>query len=368
LRWLCFITLSSSVLWSLTSGYIRYALYIEVLAGIVAIGLTLHLSRRFRKPAITAAVVTLMCVVLVAQGSLASRYLLHYEWSMRPTVSNPEYFSDLRFLLRDRSLMRFQTAENVALLENVETWIVSDVKTNGIEILLKPQIPILSVNNNIYFDMPAARREFNQALQQVAGTKMYSLAFTEDLNLALDSIKKRGLEPGSTTPIEMRYFSNYTRLPLTLIEVSPRRKKSIEEQLRDLSVNPILPDDDYVALLSAAQQPSVLRPGEKVSLTLRVKNGGESIWIAKGDPSGQHPITLRNRWLDAGTETVLNEQDGGSVLPRNLLPGEELDLPITITAPSKPGNYRLDFDMVQEQVCWFHQKGSETLSFKIRVE
>jgi hypothetical protein len=197
---------------------------------------------------------------------------------------------------------------------------------------------------------------------------MYSLVFTDDLNLAVESIKKRGLGTGNITPIELRFFSNYLRLPLSLIEVLPRTKKTPEEQLRDLTVNPILPDDDYLAHLSSTQQFSVLRPGEKVSLTVRVKNASESIWIAKGDPEGRHPITLRNRWLDAASENVLNETDGGVILSRNLLPGEEVDLPITITAPSQAGNYVLDFDMVQEQVCWFHQKGSQTLRFNIRVE
>ena len=369
LRWLCFITVSCSVLWSLTAGYIRYGINIEIIGGVVTIAFCAHLSRRLAKPVLKAIVISPVLALLIVQGIWAGRYVLQYEWSMRPTVvtNREEYFSELRFLFRDRDLIKFQTAQNVSLIENVGTWIVSDVKTNGIEVLLKPEIPMLAVNNPVNFDMPASRRQFAQALQDAAGTRMYSLAFSEDLNLAVEAIKKRGLGAGNVTPIELRFFSNYLRLPLSLIEVLPRRKKTAEEQLRDLTANPILPDDDYVAQLSSTQQLSVLRPGEKVSLTVRVKNASESLWIAKGDTEGRHSITLRNRWLNAGSGEVITEQDGGVVLSRNLLPGEEVDLPITVTAPAQPGNYILDFDMVQEQVSWFHQKGSQTLRFNIRV-
>jgi hypothetical protein len=370
LLWLCFITLCCLVFWSLTAGYARYAINIEVLAGVVTIGLCSYLAQKFSKAALRAIVIALFGGVLAAQGALACNYVLNYEWSQRPTLFTQfhEYSSELRFLFRDRALMKFQSADNKAQLDQVQTWIVSDVKTNGIEVLLKPELPMIAVHNHIYLDVPAGRRQFAQALAEVAGTKMYTLVMAEDVDSAMDSIKRRGLGVGNATPMELRFFSNFYRFQMSLIEVLPRRRKNIEEQLRDLSVNPILPDNDFVVILSAPPPPQTVHAGEKITLTVKVKNGSESVWLAKGDEQGRHRMQLRNRWLEAGSEKLVTDQDGGTILPQNLLPGEEVELPITVTAPSQPGDYILDLDMVQEQVTWFSQKGYETLRFNVRVE
>lgn len=370
LRWLCFITLLSSILWSATSGYVRYGLYIEALGGVVVIGVAVHLIQHSFSTRWKVLTVTLISGMILGQVVLAARYVSLYEWSMRPTViAQPnDYLSELRFLFHDKTLMQFQSAENVSLLDNVGTWIVSDIKTNGVEILLKPGIPILAVHNEIYFDVPAARKAFTEALATVAGTRMYSLAFTNNLSLALNVIRKRGLGVGELTPVEIRYFSQYTRLPLTLIEVLPRRHKSFEEQMKELAANPILPDDGYVANLSVSQTISGLRQGQSQTINVKVKNASDFIWMVKGDEQGRHAITLRNRWLDSESKEVINEQDGGSYLPRNLFPGGEVEIPFTLKAPSKAGDYILELDMVQEQVTWFYQKGSQTLRLNVRVE
>ncbi|MDQ1706845.1 MAG: hypothetical protein QOJ88_56, partial [Pyrinomonadaceae bacterium] len=48
--------------------------------------------------------------------------------------------------------------------------------------------------------------------------------------------------------------------------------------------------------------------------------------------------------------------------------GEETTVPLTITAPKTPGEYTLEVDLVQEQVAWFHDKGSASARVKIKVE
>jgi uncharacterized membrane protein len=56
-----------------------------------------------------------------------------------------------------------------------------------------------------------------------------------------------------------------------------------------------------------------------------------------------------------------------SGLPRDLRPGEEAEIPLAITAPSAPGDYTLQIDLVQEMVSWFAEKGSEAPKFKVKV-
>jgi hypothetical protein len=50
-----------------------------------------------------------------------------------------------------------------------------------------------------------------------------------------------------------------------------------------------------------------------------------------------------------------------------LRPGEEVEVPLAISAPTTPGNYILEVDLVQEQVSWFHDKGSPTARTNVTV-
>lgn len=45
-------------------------------------------------------------------------------------------------------------------------------------------------------------------------------------------------------------------------------------------------------------------------------------------------------------------------LPRDLAPGEEVVLDVSLQAPADPGDYLLKYDMVVEWVAWFEQRGS----------
>jgi hypothetical protein len=60
--------------------------------------------------------------------------------------------------------------------------------------------------------------------------------------------------------------------------------------------------------------------------------------------------------------------DGRSVLLYDLNPGEEIDIPLTVTAPVEAGTYVLEIDMVQEGVAWFASKGSKPLRAIVKVD
>jgi hypothetical protein len=40
---------------------------------------------------------------------------------------------------------------------------------------------------------------------------------------------------------------------------------------------------------------------------------------------------------------------------------------LTVTAPSEPGDYTLEIDMVHEGVTWFKQRGARPLSINVTV-
>ncbi len=64
---------------------------------------------------------------------------------------------------------------------------------------------------------------------------------------------------------------------------------------------------------------------------------------------------------------MLTEDDGRSALLCDLGPGQETNLPLRVKAPSQPGRYILELDLVQEHVAWFKAFGSATTQFSVKV-
>jgi hypothetical protein len=49
-------------------------------------------------------------------------------------------------------------------------------------------------------------------------------------------------------------------------------------------------------------------------------------------------------------------------------PQQEVEVSITVTAPKRPGQYRLEFDVVQESVLWFQSMGSATIQIPCQIQ
>jgi hypothetical protein len=127
-----------------------------------------------------------------------------------------------------------------------------------------------------------------------------------------------------------------------------------------------LPTNAFRARVTAENVPVTLKPGEKTTLSVIVKNVSDATWQAVGEPDGSYAVTLRNRWLSADG-TVLKDHDGQARLPYDLEPGDTAGVSLEITAPKTPGEYVLELDVVQERVTWFSDKGSQPLRLRLKV-
>jgi hypothetical protein len=78
------------------------------------------------------------------------------------------------------------------------------------------------------------------------------------------------------------------------------------------------------------------------------------------------PVMLGNHWLNRQFQVVKND-DGRAALPFDLAAGQEITLPLNVTAPTTAGSYILEFDMVQEMITWFKLKGSSTGRLRVHV-
>ncbi len=126
-----------------------------------------------------------------------------------------------------------------------------------------------------------------------------------------------------------------------------------------------MPAGGYHAEIALETPLTTTSAGQSYDLTVRVKNRSSAHWRAVLPPGILYYIRLGNHWLDT-SGSMLVQDDGRAMLPHDLAPGAEARIPLTVTAPPLPGDYLLEFDLVQEGITWFSQQGSPTLHVAVR--
>jgi hypothetical protein len=200
------------------TGYIRYALFFELLTGAILVMLILQAMKKRSQLALA---LILLCS-FGAQAAVACHYVGKTEWSGRPTLFHmpAAWKRETQHLLRDHSLRRFSPKPNRTRFAQVEVWVESSMKTAALEILLNDKAPVIGLRSHESFAVHEGRVRFVQALERAAGKRMFTICFAEDLAQSLEFIKLRGLVAGAQTPLQLPFYSRDLRLPLILIEVT----------------------------------------------------------------------------------------------------------------------------------------------------
>lgn len=128
-----------------------------------------------------------------------------------------------------------------------------------------------------------------------------------------------------------------------------------------------LPDRAFKAGISAVNPPETMSAGQQATVRVKLKNNSDVAWPLAGGTDGKYQIKLGNHWLDQNSKPVVVD-DGRAPLTADLNPGAEIELPLTVTAPTKPGSYVLEIDVVQENVAWSGDKGNATYKVKVQVK
>jgi hypothetical protein len=367
---LAFITLFSAIVWGATSGYIRYALYLELTGGILIVWLIsftwtrLGQSKVWRAALATAPLV----ILLMLQSSFGLAHAYRWEWSARETIFDRSLRYDLREaanLLRDRSLSRYIAPEDMQAFDSVDCWIESTYKTSAIAALLKPEASALGVRLGEYFLTPVARRKFSDLMNAHRGQRIFTLTDRENYEKARVDLAARSLTMGNSRPVSIYYFSESLKIDLLLVEVLSKEPEAGNAKGEAQKGMP-LPDSAFNAKLTIVNVPQTMQAGQRYELRIALKNESNVVWPGR-QPSWQYQLTIGNRWLRQNGEKV-TDVDGRTPLFDDLNAGASVELPLTVTAPGEPGIYILQLDAIQESVAWFGDRGSEVLNVKIKVE
>lgn len=102
-------------------------------------------------------------------------------------------------------------------------------------------------------------------------------------------------------------------------------------------------------------------PGEVLLLPVTVRHEGLAPW--GGDDGGSYRLGVRLLDRDG---RLLGELRGATV-PPGVGPEDEVRLFVELALPEEAGSYHLLLDVVEEQVCWFSERGSTPAICRLEV-
>jgi 2-polyprenyl-3-methyl-5-hydroxy-6-metoxy-1,4-benzoquinol methylase/glycosyltransferase involved in cell wall biosynthesis len=116
-------------------------------------------------------------------------------------------------------------------------------------------------------------------------------------------------------------------------------------------------------LLQTSAKP--IAPGELLSFPVSIENTGDTLWLTSPTPRAGIVMPAVRVFDEDGL--LVTEFHGEPLLPHAVAPGESVCVKIVYKAPQRSGKYRLKLDLVDQQVAWFEQKGTEPLVIEFEV-
>lgn len=199
------------------------------------------------------------------------------------------------------------------------------------------------------------------------GRVRYHVNAEPDLRLfadgTFDAIYCRVVLQHIRRPVSTRYLAEFVRVlkpgGLAYFEVPTGPGPGV-------SIGMALPRSAFRACLTPVSVPGLMAPMVATECCVRIKNQSDHTWPAAFTNMGTGMVQLGNHWRGR-FGSVLVADDGRAQLPRDLGPGEAATVVIRVTPPARPDRLRLEFDMVQEGVSWFAERGSPVARRTVRL-
>jgi SAM-dependent methyltransferase len=193
-----------------------------------------------------------------------------------------------------------------------------------------------------------------------------SLFANESFDFVYTTLVLQHIEPS----ISRRYIAELIRVlaPGGLLVFQLPSQRSTIEPPPDGTRTPVtgpLPEEALRARLSVASAITHLDPDEVVDVVVAVENCSPLRWPSLPDQRGKRRVFVGYRWrLD---DQVVFRMTGRCPFEFDLVPGARTNALLRVTAPPADGPYVLELDMVQEDVAWFGEHGSEPLCLPVAV-
>ena len=129
------------------------------------------------------------------------------------------------------------------------------------------------------------------------------------------------------------------------------------------SSNKTEPKAEYSAHIRTKKKNLYATEGARVKIQFNLKNTGTNPWHSKD----KHPCLFSYHLQNKNGETIQYD-NRRFTLPGKVIPGQNIDLPLTLRIPIKAGDYILEFDLLREGAAWFKDSGSKTSEISLHVK
>jgi tRNA (mo5U34)-methyltransferase len=120
------------------------------------------------------------------------------------------------------------------------------------------------------------------------------------------------------------------------------------------------------AKLSLLEGPGQCAPASPLRFKLLVENSGGARWATQMNNDERGIVRLGSHLFTEDGEELMWDY-GRATLKRDLEPDQQASVWIDLVAPTIPGLYIIEFDMVLEQITWFEDFGVETIRHSLSV-
>jgi len=161
------------------------------------------------------------------------------------------------------------------------------------------------------------------------------------------------------------------KLDLVLEHVCWFEQRGSEPLELPLEVTEEVPDSASPGVLRASLEVLEPRPGARgrpgtiASVRLRATNLGNTRWLHAPRPGGGH-VSLGGHLLDE-RRTVRDRDYLRAPLPRDVPPGEAIELSVALPLPGGRGRWAVELDLVDEGIAWFADRGSPTVTVEMET-
>jgi hypothetical protein len=112
--------------------------------------------------------------------------------------------------------------------------------------------------------------------------------------------------------------------------------------------------------------PAQMTVARRATADITLKNISKSKWPSKPNEKGRNAVNLSYHWFDRKGAVVVF--DGlRTALPKDVPPGESVQLKATIQPPERAGQYTLEVTLVQESVAWFPERTGAKLTRSVNA-
>ena len=114
----------------------------------------------------------------------------------------------------------------------------------------------------------------------------------------------------------------------------------------------------HAKILLRRSLPESVAAGEELTLPITLINVGDTVWLT-GQTVRDGIVMPGVKFVDVDGQVAVESH--GPLLPRCVAPGRSLTIDIQLHAPKKAGAYSMKIDLVDQNICWFEENGSEPI-------